>query len=222
MRIPAPRELAELPYAHRLEPFTGPMERPGAYESVHFDGSVLEDAEGGRSLFSESAFSSAVFERGSFRRSRFDDVWLHGVRVVGTELADTTWLDAEFTAGVLAGVEAHDAELRRVVFHQCKLDSVNLRGATLREVVFVDCLLRDVDFGGAALTDVRFPGSTLERARFERARPTKVDLRDATALGIAAGLGDLGGATISTPQLFDLAPALAGHIGLIVEDDRDD
>ncbi|MER5784933.1 pentapeptide repeat-containing protein [Streptomyces mobaraensis] len=219
MRIPAPRELTELPYAHRLEPFTGPMERGGGYESVHFDGSAFEDAQGGSSLFSEAAFSSAVFERGSLRRSRFDDVWLHTVRMVGTSLADTTWLDGEFTAGVLAGVEMHGAELRRVVFRQCKLDSVNLRGATLREVAFVDCLLREVDFGGATLTDVRFPGSTLDRARFERARLNKVDLRDAAALGITAGLGDLGGATISTPQLFDLAPALAQHIGLIVEDD---
>ncbi|MBZ4319595.1 pentapeptide repeat-containing protein [Streptomyces huiliensis] len=219
MRIPAPRELAELPYAHRLAPFTGAMERAESHEGVHFDGCVFEDAEGGRSLFSEAAFSSAVFERGSFRRSRFDDVWLHATRMVGTGLADTTWLDVEFTAGVLAGTEIHGAELRRVVFRQCKLDSVNLRAATLREVAFVDCLLRDVDFGGATLTDVHFPGSTLERARFDRATLAKVDLREATALGIAAGLGDLGGATISTPQLFDLAPALAQHVGLAVKDD---
>ncbi|MGK5637415.1 pentapeptide repeat-containing protein [Streptomyces sp. URMC 126] len=218
MRIPKPRELTQLPYAHGLEPFTGPLERAGAYERLHFDGSAFEDAEAGRSLFSEVAFSSAVFQRGSFRRSRFDDVWLHAVRMVGTDLADTTWLDGELTAGVLAGAEAHGAELRRVVFRQCKLDSVNFRAATLREVAFVDCLLRDVDFGGAILTDVHFPGSTLDGARFEKARLTKVDLREATALGIAAGLGDLGGATVSTPQLFDLAPALAAHIGLTVED----
>ncbi|WP_171168124.1 pentapeptide repeat-containing protein [Streptomyces sp. I05A-00742] len=219
MRARAPRDLAALPYAHRLQPFIGEIEQAGTYECLHFDGTVLQDTEGGSSLFSESAFSSAAFERGRYRRSRFDDVWLHTVRMVGTNLAETTWLDTECTAGVFAGTEIHGTEMRRVIFRQCKFDSVNLRAATLRDVVFVDCLLRDVDFGGATLTDLRFPGSTLDRARFDKATLTRVDLREATALGIASGTGSLKGATISTAQLFDLAPVLAQHVGLTVKDD---
>ncbi|WP_414168268.1 pentapeptide repeat-containing protein [Streptoverticillium reticulum] len=219
MRVRAPRSLAELPYADRLEPFAGEeLEQAGVYEWRHFDGSSFQDAEAGRSLFSESAFSSVTFDRGRLRRSRFDEVWLHAVRMVGTNLAETTWLDTECTAGVLAGTEIHGAEMRRTVFHQCKLDSVNLRATSLKDVVFVDCLLRDVDFSGATLADVSFPGSTLDRARFDRATLTRVDLREATALRIASGIGSLNGATISTPQLFDLAPVLAQHVGLTVKD----
>ncbi|MCH0542454.1 pentapeptide repeat-containing protein [Streptomyces sp. MUM 203J] len=218
MRVSTPRDLAALPYAARLEPFTGRLGHSGSYEWLHFDGTAFGDAEAGSSLFSQSAFSSVSFEGGRLRRSRFDEVWLHAVRMVGTNLAETTWLDAECAAGVLAGTEIHGSEMRRVVFHQCKFDSVNLRASSLKDVVFVDCLLRDVDFGGARLADVRFPGSTLDRARFDRATLTRVDLREATALGIITGIGSLGGATIDTAQLFDLAPALAQHIGLTVSD----
>ncbi|GGX84446.1 pentapeptide repeat-containing protein [Streptomyces hiroshimensis] len=219
MRVGAPHDLAALPYAHRLEPFAGELEQAGTYEWLHFDGSAFQGAEAGSALFSESAFSSVTFEHGRLRHSRFDEVWLHTVRVVGTNLAETTWLDSECTAGIFAGVEMHGGEMRRTVFHQCKFDSVNLRATTLKDVVFVDCLLRDVDFGGAALADVRFPGSTLDRARFDKATLTRVDLREATALGIASGIGSLNGATISTAQLFDLAPVLAQHVGLTVKDD---
>ncbi|MFE6686059.1 pentapeptide repeat-containing protein [Streptomyces sp. NPDC057743] len=218
MRVRALRDLAALPYAHHLEPFTGELEQAGAYEWLHFDGSAFPDAEAGSSLFSQSAFSSATFDRGRLRRSRFDEVWLHTVRMVGTRLAESTWLDSECIASVFAGTEIHGSEMRRIVFHQCKFDSVNLRATSLKDVVFVDCLLRDVDFGGAQLTDVSFPGSTLDRARFDRATLTRVDLREATALGIASGIGALSGATISTAQLFDLAPVLAQHIGLTVKD----
>ncbi|MFG2181518.1 pentapeptide repeat-containing protein [Streptomyces abikoensis] len=218
MRVPGPRDLAALPYAHHLQPFTGELEHAGAYEWLHFDGSVFQDAEAGSSLFSQSAFSSATFERGRLRRSRFDEVWLHTVRMVGTNLAETTWLDSECTAGVFAGTEIHGSEMRRAVFRQCKFDSVNFRATSFKDVVFVDCLLRDVDFSGANLADVSFPGSTLDRARIDRATLTRVDLREATALGIVSGIGALSGATISTAQLFDLAPVLAQHLGLTVKD----
>jgi uncharacterized protein YjbI with pentapeptide repeats len=95
---------------------------------------------------------------------------------------------------------------------------VNARGAHLHDVAFVDCLLRDVDFGGAALTGVTFPGSRLEGVRCEKARMERVDLRDATALGIVAGHEALGGATITSAQLLDLAPAFAHALGVTVKD----
>ncbi|MEV4504688.1 pentapeptide repeat-containing protein [Streptomyces klenkii] len=216
---PAASPETVLPYAQHLEPFTGELEQAGAYEWLHFDGSAFQDAEAGSSLFSQSALFSATFDRGRRRRSRFDEVWLHTVRLVGTHLAETTWLDGECTACIFAGTEIHGSEMRRVVFHQCKFDSVNLRATSLKDVVFVDCLLCDVDFSGAELADVSFPGSTLDRARFGRAVLTRVDLREAAALGIASGIGSLSGAMISTAQLFDLAPALAQHVGLTVKDD---
>ena len=164
----------------------------------------------------ESAFSGVTFSRGRLRRARFNDVWLHTVRWVGTDLAETDWLDTDVIASALAGLEMFHAQLRRVAFHSCKFDSVNLRTAALRDVSFVDCVLRDVDFAGAELHGVTFPGSTLEGVRFDKARMYEVDLRGAVGLGIADGFDALRGATISGTQLLELAPMFALALGVTV------
>jgi uncharacterized protein YjbI with pentapeptide repeats len=210
--------MAELPYAHRLEPFHGELVRDDDHEGVLFDGCVFEDPDAGGSAFTECALSNLSFDRGRYRRCRFDDVWLHTVRMVGADFAETNWMDVELAAGILAGTEISGSRMRRVTFRNCKFDSVNARMTHLREVFFVDCLLRDVDFAGATLTDVAFPGSTLERVLLDRATFTRVDLREANGLGIASGLDAMSGAIINTGQLLDLAPAFAQLLGITVQD----
>ncbi|MFE7113740.1 pentapeptide repeat-containing protein [Streptomyces sp. NPDC057575] len=218
MHAPTPRDLPSLPFAHRLEPFTDDLERDEVYEWLHIDGRTFDDTDCGMTRFSECALSSVTFTGGRFRRARMDTVWLDNIRTVSSDLAETTWLDTECRSSLLAGTQLHGSQMRRTVFHHCKFDSVNLRAAQLRDVTFADCLLRDVDFAGATLTGVTFPGTTLDRVDFTKATLARVDLREATSLGITSGVEALKGATISTLQLFDLAPALAQHIGLTVKD----
>ncbi|HEY3867303.1 MAG TPA: pentapeptide repeat-containing protein [Actinocrinis sp.] len=216
--MPKPRELDDLPYACYLQPFEGRLDREGSYDSLHFDGTAFDEADGGGSRFTECAFSAPVFTAGRLRRTRFNDVWLHSARWVGTDLAESEWFDAEIVGSVLAGLEAYSAQLRATTFFNCKFDSVNLRTSTLRDVAFVDCVMRDVDFGGATLTGVTFPGTTLDKVRFGKAQMKKVDLRGAGSLNIVDGFDALRGAIISTPQLLDLAPMLADVLGITVKD----
>jgi Uncharacterized low-complexity proteins len=213
-----PRDLVDLPYATHLETFTGQLSREGDMDTVRIAERDFEGTEVGGSRFTESVLSRVGFIDSGFRRVRFDDVWMHTVRWTACNLAETNWLDVEVNAGMLAGVEAWGAGMRRVAFLNCKFDSVNLRGAKLRDVDFVDCVLRDVDFGGATLDSVTFTGSTLEEAGFDKAQLKKVDLRGARALGIASGLEGLKGAVISNVQLLELAPALAHALGITVKD----
>lgn len=182
------------------------------------DGGRFDDLDVPNARFSESAFTSMVINRGSMRYTRFTDVWLRHVRWVGTELADTVWMDGELVAGALSGVDFAGANLRRVRFEGCKFDSVNFRSARLREVSFIDCVLRDCDFGDAELTKVTVPGSMLGGLSLNKARLSKVDLRGAAGLDITDGLDALRGATISGMQLIDLAPAFARAIGVTVAD----
>jgi uncharacterized protein YjbI with pentapeptide repeats len=215
--VPAvPRELADLPYASHLEPLRGELETEGTYDTLHADEREFQEPHAGGARFVECAFTSVAFEGGRMRRARFTDVWCHTVRWVGTDLAESGWMDATVVSGMLAGVQAFGATLRRVTFSHCKLDSVNWRSAALREVRFVDCLLRDVDFGEATLTEVSFPGSTLDGVHLRGARLSKVDLRGAASLGIADGVEALRGATIDHGQLLDLAPAFAQALGVTV------
>ncbi|MDJ0342543.1 pentapeptide repeat-containing protein [Streptomyces sp. H10-C2] len=211
-------EIADLPYAGLLRPHEGGLEVDERYDTVHFDRLVLEDEKASGAHFLECAITDCTFTGTPMRGARFNDVWAQATRFTGTGLAESSWLDTAFTACALAGIEAYGSVLRRVVFRQCKFDSVNLRSATLQDVVFEDCVLRDVDLGGARLTGVTFPGTRLERVHLARATLKKADLRGAVTLDLADGYESLKGALISTPQLFDLAPALAQTLGITVKD----
>jgi uncharacterized protein YjbI with pentapeptide repeats len=94
---------------------------------------------------------------------------------------------------------------------------VNFRNAVLTDVTFEDCVLRDADFGSATLLRVSFAGCTLTGADFTKVSCTEVDLRGAS-LGITAGFDALRGATIDSVQLVTLAPYLARHLGITVDD----
>lgn len=217
-QVPSPRELDELPFAPHLRRFAGGSLRGGAFDTVHIDGVDFVDERVEETSFVEAALSAVSFEGMRMRRARLNDVWLQGVRMVGCDLAESSWLDVEAARGVFAGLEAHGAGLRRVVFHGCKFDSVNLRGAKLHEVVFHDCVLREVDLSGAALTDCAFPGSRLEQLHLHQAKLTEVDLREATTIELADGVDALRGAAVTPMQLLELAPALAIALGLTVKE----
>ncbi|NUT53990.1 MAG: pentapeptide repeat-containing protein [Saccharothrix sp.] len=217
--MPEPRALADLPFASYLEAHDGgDLEPGGDYNVVHFADQEFAGTTAGNVRFSESALSTVRFTDGSLRRSRFNDVWWHGVQVIGTDLAASGWLDTEVVNSAFAGVALFEAGLNRVTFFGCKLVSVNLRGANLRDVAFVNCVLRDVDFTEAELTAVSFPGSTLEDIRFAQVKAKGLDLRDAAELGIRDGLDSLRGAVITFAQALDLAPLFAQTLGLTVKE----
>jgi uncharacterized protein YjbI with pentapeptide repeats len=159
-----------------------------------------------------------TFSGGQLRRSRFNDVWVRGGRIVGTDLVESVWLDSALLSSALSGVEAYGSQLRRVTFARCKLDSVNLRAAVLDEVTFEDCELADVDLGEATMTRVRFPGTELRGLRLPHVTLKQVDFRGATTLDIADGYDSLRNAVISSGQLIELGPGLAAAHGIVVED----
>jgi uncharacterized protein YjbI with pentapeptide repeats len=214
---PGPRELADLPYAAALTGHEGGLEPGYDYDTVHFDSGGFEEPDASGARFLECAFTGVSFTGGRLRRCRFIDAWLKDTRITLTDLAETQWVDTSFAGGVIAGVQAFDARLNRVVFAGCKLDSVNLREAQLTDVTFTDCLLRDVDFAGAKLTRTAFAGCKLTGADFSRASLDRVDLRG-SELGLIVGPDPLRGAIISSGQLAAIAPVLADALGIVVDD----
>jgi uncharacterized protein YjbI with pentapeptide repeats len=85
-------------------------------------------------------------------------------------------------------------------------------------VTFTDCVLRDTDFAEATLRRVSFSGTRLDGITLHGSKLLDVDLRGATTLDLTAGIDALKGATVSTPQLLDLAPAFARAAGITVRD----
>jgi uncharacterized protein YjbI with pentapeptide repeats len=218
----SPRSFADLPFADGLSQFpaSGSLEIDGEYDLVRFDGGIMDSPVAGGSRFTECAFTGVTLDGGRLRKSRLSDVWFGETRFVATDLAETSVTGAWFAGCVLAGLPWFASQLRRVKLRSCKLDSVNFRDTLLNDVVFEDCVLHDVDFGGAKLTKVRFPGCTMARADFTNVTCSDVDLRGAKLEngGIKAGYGALNGARIDSIQLITLAPLLARHLGITVDD----
>ena len=197
--------------------FEGELEPDEDYEGLRFAEVTFDEAAAGGCHFLDCEFAGVSFGGGRLRKSRFTGVALREVRFVATDLAESSWQDTTLAGCALAGVQAFSAALRRVVFTDGKLDSVNFRGAALTDVTFEDCVLLDADFGGATLLRVSFAGCTLAGADFTKAACTEVDLRGAR-LGITAGYESLRGVTIDSGQLVTLAPYLARHLGITVAD----
>jgi uncharacterized protein YjbI with pentapeptide repeats len=216
--VPELPELADLPYAAHLTAHDGDLAAREDYDTVLFDGLDMTEPRAPSAKFLECAFSRVSMAGGRLQRAILRDVWMRDVRLTGTDLTESNWLDVTVALSALAGAQVFGAELRRVVFSGCKLDSVNFRGTSLTEVTFDRCVLRDVDFADAALTQCAFAGSQLSRTDFSRARMDRTDLRGAE-LGIVIDAQSLRGAIISTAQLIVLAPVLAESMGVLVRDD---
>jgi uncharacterized protein YjbI with pentapeptide repeats len=212
------QDVDDLPFAATLEPHAGGLVPGAGYDGVHFDQLSLDEPHAASSQFIECAITGVSFQGGRLQKARFRDVLLRDVRLIATSLAESRWTDVTIAESVAAGAEVFGAELHRVTFRRCKLDSVNFRGALLTEVTFAGCELRDVDFAGATLTRTSFPGSRLARTDFTGVHLEATDLRGAE-LGLIIGPDSLRGAIVSTGQLVYLAPVLAETMGITVSDD---
>jgi uncharacterized protein YjbI with pentapeptide repeats len=216
--VPIVPELADLPFAAHLSAPDGDLAAHADYDTVLFEQLELTEPNAPSSRFLECAFSRVSMAGGRLQRATFRDVWMRDLRLTGTSLAESSWLDVTVLRSSLAGAQVFGADLQRVVFSGCKLDSVNFRGARLAGVRFENCILRDVDFADAALARCAFPGSALTRTDFSRVRMDRTDLRGAE-LGIIIDAQSLRGAIVSPGQLAVIAPVLAECVGLVVSDE---
>ena len=215
--MPGLPELSDLPFAAHLTPADAGLSPHGDYDTVLFERADFDEPNAASARFLECALSKVSVTGGKLQRAVFRDVWIRDLRLTGTNVSESEWLDVTVLASSLAGAQLFGSQLRRVVFSGCKLDSVNFRAARLHEVRFDHCVLRDVDFADATLTGCAFGGSQLVRTDFSRTRMDRTDLRDAE-LGIIIDAQSLRGAIVSSGQLVALAPVLAQTLGLIVQD----
>lgn len=216
---PIPTVLCDLPYAGELRPFVWEQLHEDPHEVVHFDGDRFKALNLTGARFIESAFTGTQWDGGALRRCRFTDVWMHTVRMTGTDIAECVWLDSHVLASMFVGTASFGCEVQRVVFSSCKFNGVNFRASRMVDVVFKDCVLTDVDFGEASLTRVTFPGSSLRGLNLTKAKLREVDLRGASELDLASGFDSLAGAIIGQTQLIALAPSLAANTGITVQDE---
>ncbi|MEU6069048.1 pentapeptide repeat-containing protein [Streptomyces sp. NPDC047082] len=195
----------------------GGLEPDGDYDGLEFREADFAGQDGGGARFMDCALTGCAFDETRLHHARILDTVLTGARGVGTYLAESTLRDVELVDARLGGTQLHGAVLERVLIRGGKIDCLNLRKAKLKDVVFEGCVLVEPDFGDARLERVEFVDCALKGVDFNGATLTDVDLRGVASLDIARGVGRLAGAVISAGQLVDLAPVLAGELGIRVE-----
>jgi uncharacterized protein YjbI with pentapeptide repeats len=170
----------------------------------------------GRRRLDASRLDEVKLGRWRARGSAFFDSRLNQLDVLSLLAPESGWRDVAVQASRIGAAELHQANLRRVTFAGCKLGYVNLRDADLADVAFTDCLIEDLDLMRAKAKRVSLSGCRIQRLELSHSRLEDFDLRGATFADVA-GLEGLRGATVSTDQLFDLAPIMAARLGLRVE-----
>ncbi|MFJ4473030.1 pentapeptide repeat-containing protein [Streptomyces sp. NPDC089424] len=195
----------------------GGLEADGDYDGLEFRDAELGGQDGGGARFMDCALTGCALDETRLHRARFLESVLTAPRGVGTNLAEATLRDVELRDARLGGTQLHGGVWERVLVRGGKLDFLNFRGARLRDVVFEGCVLVEPDFGGASLERVEFADCALKGADFGTATLVDVDLRGAAPLEITRGVDRLSGAVISPGQLVELAPVLAGALGIRVE-----
>jgi uncharacterized protein YjbI with pentapeptide repeats len=185
------------------------------------DGALLEDADVSQLQARSLRLAEVGLCRVDMSGSRLRGLSLVDVLASAVNAANGSWPGARmnrvtFQRSTLVGVDLAEGRLSATTFCECKLDFANLRMSSIEDVVFVGCSLRGTDFYGSCLKSVDFAGCELHETDFNGASLESVDLRTSTLVDVR-GTGSLRGAIVDASQLIDLAPSLAGELGIRVE-----
>ena len=146
------------------------------------------------------------------RLERLSSTYLHSPR--------STWRAVELTGSRIGAWEIYDADLESVLIEDCRLGFANLAGTTLRDILIRSTRIDELDLSGIEAERVRFEDCRVGTLRLRGGSLSDVDLRG-LEMRVVSGVSSLAGATISGEQLTELAPLLAQHLGLRVEDQED-
>jgi uncharacterized protein YjbI with pentapeptide repeats len=156
-----------------------------------------------------------------------DDTDFAGARFIGNRFADiacaalkapgSAWRSSELVRSRIGAVGLEGARLQSVRVADCKIGHLNLHSASIEDLELEDCRLDALELSAASLQRVRLRGCQVGTVTLSGASLTDADLRGAQIERLI-GLDGMAGAVITQAQLFDLAPALAEHLGVRVED----
>ena len=143
------------------------------------------------------------------RLERLSSTYLHSPR--------STWRTVELTGSRIGAWELYDADVESVLVEDCRLGFANLAGTAVRDLLIRGTRIDELDLSGIEAERVRFEDCQVGTLRLRGGSLSDVDLRG-LEMRVVSGVDSLGGATVSGEQLTELAPLLAQHLGLRVDD----
>ncbi|WP_122943393.1 pentapeptide repeat-containing protein [Brachybacterium sp. EE-P12] len=186
------------------------------HDGLSLTGADLTGRDLTGATFTECALSDLTAHTTVLQHTRLLETRIERLHAPVLDATRSTWRDVELIDSRLGALDVYDAEIRSTRITGSKFDWINLRSSTLEDVLFEDCTIDELDLGGVTASRVAFVNCRAGSVALPHARLEDVDLRG-LEIGAIGNLEGLSGATLDTRQVIDLAPALAGHLGIRVE-----
>ncbi len=187
------------------------------HDSVRFEETDFAGAHAENAAFLECSLVGCRLDDAHLEGSRWSECEWERVQGVGVALSDASLVETTLDGCRLAAVSAWASTWRDVTVRGGKVDFLKLRGAKLKDDAFVDCVVVELDLTEATVAGLTFEGCTLVEPTFGQGKYAGLDLSGAT-LRAPRGLAGLKGATLSRPQVIDLADAFAAELGIAIAD----
>jgi len=200
--------------------------RDGAADELAAGG-MVEDLQ-----LAEADLSGSDLSAISLLSCRFSEVFANDTDLAAARLVDcrlerlsatylhsprSTWRTVELVDSRIGAWELYDADVESVLVEDCRLGFANLAGTAVRDLLIRGTRIDELDLSGIEAQRVRFEDCRVGTLRLHGGSLSDVDLRG-LEMTVINGVGSLTGATVSSGQLTELAPLLAQHLGLRVED----
>ena len=212
---PAPRIVFSAPTGlvdgnvHTLEPHEN-------REGERFDGGNLSDVDLSGASFMECTFDAVTLTETGLRGARFVDSVVSASFATSLVAARSTWRRVQIESARWGSAELFDAEFESVTLRGGKIDFLNLRGARMTDVLIEDLQITELDLAGFVGTRVAIRNCRIGTIDLTRATCLDVDLRDSQFTRIA-GITGMRGTILNEQQLVEVAPLMAGLLGIRIE-----
>ena len=188
-----------------------------SYSGERFAASDVGEQDLSGVSFSECEFVELEANETNFRAATFVESRFDRLNAPIFTAPRSNLRDVSFEGSRLGSAEFYESTWKSVRFSHCRIGYLNLRGAHLQDVLFDDCLIDELDLGAATANRVSFSNTQVNNLDLTRSVLTNVDLRF-LELRHLSGVEHLKGATINSHQLSELAPLLANHLGIVLDD----
>jgi uncharacterized protein YjbI with pentapeptide repeats len=189
----------------------------------------LEDGQ----RFGKSLVRAAQLTDQCVRSLTFDACRLEQVNLSGGHMPRCTWIDCDLQGCNLANLEGEDSSLLRTTLSHCKLSGIRFSDAVWRDADLVECKLdyawlhglkaknvrllncdlREAEFYGCRFESLQCLNCDLGRCSFSNCRFEICEFQGCDLTGLR-GLGNLTGVRMQATDLFTIAVALAGELGI--------
>ena len=193
------------------------LEPDADLDGVVFRGLDLTGRDASRARFLDCEVEDCDLEGVVLDGARVLDTTWTSVRAGALRAPSSTWRDATLTDVRVGALTAFGSTWTRARIVGGKIDYLDLRESTVEELRLEGVTLGDLDLSHAKVRRLVVVDCDVRRLDTTQARLADCDLRGAR-LRVLEGVGGLGGAKVTRDQLLDLAPLLAHHVGLVVDD----